>query len=165
MMIRIAQHPALLVFLFTLVSIRGAVFQESGASPPSQAEAEEPSVERVEEEVEDTDSANGAQQSPNSTADSGRRSGTRLGGLIEDVSVPEVKRFLDPTQMINRLDAFLQYNSRSQQVSSNIRFGWTTTSGTGLYVVFNDRYAIPGERFDPLERALFVKYSYQLDLF
>jgi len=62
------------------------------------------------------------------------------------------------------IDAFLQYNSRSQQFSSNIRFGWTTTSGTGLYVVFNDRYATPGERFDPLERALFVKYSYQFEL-
>jgi len=61
------------------------------------------------------------------------------------------------------IDAFLQYNSRSQQFSSNIRFGWTTTSGTGLYVVYNDRYATPGERFDPLERALFVKYSYQFD--
>ncbi len=61
------------------------------------------------------------------------------------------------------IEAFFQYNSRSQQFSSNIRFGWTTTSGTGLYVVYNDRYATPGERFDPLERALFVKYSYQFD--
>ena len=52
------------------------------------------------------------------------------------------------------IEAFLQYNSRSQQFSSNIRFGWTTTSGTGLYVVYNDRYATPGERFDPLSASL-----------
>ena len=61
------------------------------------------------------------------------------------------------------VEAFFQYNSRSQQFSSNIRFGWTTTSGTGLFVVYNESYETPGERFDPLQRALFVKYSYQFD--
>ncbi len=61
------------------------------------------------------------------------------------------------------IDAFLQYNSRSQQFSSNIRFGWTTTSGTGLFVVYNERYETPGESFDPLERTLLIKYSYQFD--
>ncbi len=40
MMLRITQHPVLLVFLFTLVSIQGAVFQESEASPSSREEAE-----------------------------------------------------------------------------------------------------------------------------
>ncbi len=93
-MVPIAQHPALLVFLFTLVSIQGAVFQETGASPPPQAEAE----------VENTDSSGEVQQSPNSTANSSRQAGTRSRGLIEDVSVSEVKRFLDPTRMINRLE-------------------------------------------------------------
>ncbi len=98
MMIRITQHPALLVFLFTLVSIRGAVFQESEASPPSQAEAE----------VEDTDSSGEVQESPTSTTTSGPRSSTRPRALIEDVSVSDVKRFLDPTQLISRIEyAFL----------------------------------------------------------
>ena len=99
-MIRIAQHPALLVFLFTLASIQGAVFQESGASPPSQAETE----------VEDTDSSGEVQQSPTSTTNSGPPSGTRRRGLIEDVSVPEVKRFLDPTKLISRIEYDFQAN-------------------------------------------------------
>ncbi len=61
------------------------------------------------------------------------------------------------------IQTLFQYNSVSHEFSSNIRFGMTTTSGTGLYVVYNERYATPGERFDPLQRALFVKYSYQFD--
>ena len=98
MMIWITQHPALLVFLFTLVSIRGAVFQESEASPPYQEEAE----------VQDTDSTGEVQQSPTSTTNSGPQSGTRRGGLIEDVSVSDVKKFLDPTQLISKIEyAFL----------------------------------------------------------
>ncbi len=99
-MVPIAQHPALLVFLFTLVSIQGAVFQESGASPPPQAEAE----------VENTDSSGEVQESPTSTTISGPQSGTRQRGLIEDVSVSEVKTFLDPTRMINRLEYDFQAN-------------------------------------------------------
>jgi len=102
MMLRITQHPVLLVFLFTLVSIQGAVFQESEASPPSQAETQEPS--KTEGEAQGTDSSGEVQQSPTSTANSGPRPGTIQRGLIEDVSVPEVKRFLDPTRMINRLE-------------------------------------------------------------
>ncbi|MFB3067988.1 MAG: DUF5916 domain-containing protein, partial [Acidobacteriota bacterium] len=61
------------------------------------------------------------------------------------------------------IQTFFQYNSRSQEFSSNIRFGLTNTSGTGLYVVYNETYETPGEAFDPLERAFFVKYSYEFD--
>ncbi len=99
MMIRIAQHPALLVFFFVLVSVRGGVFQESGASPPSQADTQEHS--KTEGEV---------QGSSNSTANSGRQSGAGQRGLIEDVSVSDVKTFLDPTRMINRLEYTFQAN-------------------------------------------------------
>jgi len=99
-MIRIAQHPALLVFLFTLVSIRGAVFQESETPQSSQAEAA----------VEDTDSSGEVQESPTSTTNSGPQSGAGQRGLIEDVSVSDVKTFLDPTRMINRLEYDFQAN-------------------------------------------------------
>ena len=99
MMFRIAQHPALLVFFFVLVSVRGGVFQESGASPPSQPEIQEPS--KTEGEV---------QGSSNSTANSGRQSGAGQRGLIEDVSVSDVKKFLDPTQLISRVEYAFQAN-------------------------------------------------------
>ncbi|MCH8320534.1 MAG: hypothetical protein IH790_06235, partial [Acidobacteria bacterium] len=100
MMIRIVQHPVFLVFLFVCVSTQGAVFQERGASPPSQAEAE----------VEDTDSTGGTQQSPTSTTNSGTQAGARQRGLIEDVSVSDVKTFLDPTKLISRLEYTFQAN-------------------------------------------------------
>ena len=56
-----------------------------------------------------------------------------------------------------------QYNSRAQQFSSNIRLALTESSGTGLYLVYKDSYDTPGERFDPLGRSFFAKYSYQFD--
>ncbi len=102
MMIRIAQHPVLLVFFFVFVSTQGAVFQESGAAPSSQAEAEEPS--KTEGQVQGEDTTGEVQQSQNSTADSGPQSGTGRRRLIQDVSVTEVKRFLDPTKLISRLE-------------------------------------------------------------
>ena len=61
------------------------------------------------------------------------------------------------------IQSFFQYNSRSHDFSNNIRFGWTTNSGTGLFVVYNESYETPGKRFAPTERALFVKYSHQFD--
>lgn len=61
------------------------------------------------------------------------------------------------------IQTLIQYNSRGQMFSSNIRLGLTTRSGTGLYVVYNDNYTTPGERFDPLGRSLFIKYSHQFD--
>ena len=107
-MFRIAQHPALLVFLFVFVSIRGAVFQESETSPPSQAETQEPS--KTEGEAQGRDTTGEVQQSPTSTTNSGPRSGTGQRGLIEDVSVSDVKRFLDPTQLISRIEYAFQAN-------------------------------------------------------
>lgn len=61
------------------------------------------------------------------------------------------------------LQALFQYNSRFQQFSSNIRLSLISASSTGLYVVYNDRYHTPGDQFDPLGRAFFVKYNHQVD--
>ncbi|MBI2822996.1 MAG: carbohydrate binding family 9 domain-containing protein [Acidobacteria bacterium] len=78
---------------------------------------------------------------------------TNLGRLKLDYS-------FTPTRFIQ---AFLQYNSRFNQFSANIRLGLIDAAGTGLYVVYNERYDTPGERFDPLNRALFIKYTYLFD--
>jgi hypothetical protein len=61
------------------------------------------------------------------------------------------------------IQALVQYNSRGQLFSSNVRLGLTTPSGTGLFIVYNDAYQTPGERFDPLGRSFFVKYSHQFE--
>jgi hypothetical protein len=64
------------------------------------------------------------------------------------------------------LQAFTQYNSRTNQVGTNIRFALLSTSSNGLYVVYNTRAATV-DYFDPhgreritQSRALLVKYSY-----
>jgi hypothetical protein len=66
------------------------------------------------------------------------------------------------------LQSLIQYNDQTNNFSSNIRFGWLSTAGTGLFLVYNDsqrtnlfeRLADRG----PLERGLIVKFTRQLDL-
>ena len=67
------------------------------------------------------------------------------------------------------LQTFTQYNSRSNQVSTNIRFALLSTSSNGLYVVYNTRWATI-DYLDPhgqdrftQSRALMVKYNYLFD--
>ncbi|MDA2927916.1 carbohydrate binding family 9 domain-containing protein [Acidobacteria bacterium AH-259-G07] len=66
------------------------------------------------------------------------------------------------------LQSLLQYNDGGDNWSSNIRFGWLNTAGTGLYVVYNETRDLEGldrglERFvppgGPLNRALYIKFT------
>jgi len=67
------------------------------------------------------------------------------------------------------VQALVQYNKQTESLSSNIRFGWLNTAGTGLFVVFNnlenvgtfDRTQLPE---GPLERAFLVKFTRQFNL-
>jgi hypothetical protein len=62
------------------------------------------------------------------------------------------------------VQALLQYNSQSSQFSSNIRLALLNRSGTGLFVVYNDRRDT--NDFNPLEtvgRSFIVKYTRLLD--
>ena len=67
------------------------------------------------------------------------------------------------------LQTFTQYNSRINQVGTNIRFALLSTSSNGLFVVYNTR-AVTMDYVDPhdqerttLTRALLVKYTYMFD--
>ena len=67
------------------------------------------------------------------------------------------------------LQTFTQYNSRANQVSTNIRFALLSTSSNGLYIVYNSRWATM-DYLDPhgqdrftQSRALLVKYNYLFD--
>jgi len=67
------------------------------------------------------------------------------------------------------LQTLIQYNRQSDVFSSNIRFGWLNTAGTGLFVVFNNlentgTFERTLQPEGPLERALMVKYTRQLNL-
>ena len=74
---------------------------------------------------------------------------------------------------LTSLSALVQYNSQTADVSSNIRFAWLSRSGTGLFVVYNDRRnTFNLTRFDPttmlefpdlIGRSFIVKYTYLFD--
>ncbi len=67
------------------------------------------------------------------------------------------------------LQSLVQYNNQTKNFSSNVRFGWLSTAGTGLFVVYNDiehygsleRTGLPR---GPQERAVIVKFTRQLGL-
>jgi hypothetical protein len=55
-----------------------------------------------------------------------------------------------------------QYNDRTQRWSTNVRFHWLWTAGTGLFLVYNDTESLDG--MGPVNRAFVVKYVRQFDL-
>ena len=65
------------------------------------------------------------------------------------------------------IQATFQYNNETEDVGSNIRFGWLNTAGTGLYVVYNDIQGVfdrTGFERGPKGRQLIVKYTKQFDI-
>jgi hypothetical protein len=67
------------------------------------------------------------------------------------------------------LQGLLQYNDQTDTFSSNVRFGWLATAGTGLFLVYNDTentgsLADTGFRRGPLDRTFIVKFTRQFDL-
>jgi hypothetical protein len=67
------------------------------------------------------------------------------------------------------LQALLQYNDQTDTFSSNLRFGWLGTAGTGLYLVYNDTentgpFQRTGFRRGPLDRTLVLKFTRQFEL-
>ena len=67
------------------------------------------------------------------------------------------------------IQATFQYNNGTEDVGSNVRFGWLNTAGTGLYVVYNDIQHLgvfdrTGFERGPKGRQLIVKYTKQFDI-
>lgn len=62
------------------------------------------------------------------------------------------------------LQALVQHNSVSSQISSNLRLAWLLKSGTGLFVVYNDRRDTSSLTVqEALGRSLVVKFSRLID--
>lgn len=61
------------------------------------------------------------------------------------------------------LQSLLQYNNQTDNFSSNVRFGWLGTAGTGLFVVIND-IEQTGTDWEPMDRAVVVKFTRQFNL-
>jgi hypothetical protein len=60
------------------------------------------------------------------------------------------------------VQSLLQYNDRTNRWSTNLRFHFLETAGTGLFVVYNNTESLDG--FGPVNRAFVVKYVRQFDL-
>jgi hypothetical protein len=62
------------------------------------------------------------------------------------------------------VQALVQYNNQSQLVSANVRFAWLNRSGTGLFVVFNERRDVFVPGTEPVGRSFIVKYTHYFEL-
>jgi hypothetical protein len=60
------------------------------------------------------------------------------------------------------VQSLLQYNDRTDRWSTNLRFHWLETAGTGLFAVFNNTEALDG--LGPVNRAFILKYVRQFDI-
>ena len=84
------------------------------------------------------------------------------GGSFVNNLVP-IKANLSFTTSIN-LSALVQYNGQVGQFSSNVRFAWLNRSGTGLFVVYNDRRdTLSSTTLETLGRSFVVKYTRLVD--
>jgi uncharacterized protein DUF5916/cellulose/xylan binding protein with CBM9 domain len=60
------------------------------------------------------------------------------------------------------VQSLIQYNDRTNRWSTNLRFSWVDSAGTGLFLVYNDTEGLNG--LGPVNRAFVVKFSRQVDL-
>jgi hypothetical protein len=58
--------------------------------------------------------------------------------------------------------SLIQYNDLTHRWSTNLRFHWLQTAGTGLFVVYNDTESLQG--VGPVNRAFIVKFVRQFDV-
>jgi hypothetical protein len=71
--------------------------------------------------------------------------------------------FVTPSIYVQSLT---QYSDQNDAWSTNIRFGWLDTAGTGLFVVFNQANGFGVlSRDTPLNRSLTIKYTKLFDVF
>jgi hypothetical protein len=106
----------------------------------------------------------------------GTRIGSRFTGSIgwarQNITLPGGKFHTDliPVRVsysfttLASLQALVQYNSQSSLISSNIRLALLNRSGTGLFVVYNDRRDTTDfTSYDTVGRSFVVKYTRLFD--
>jgi len=60
-------------------------------------------------------------------------------------------------------ESLVQYNDRAHNWSANLRFGWLSRAGTGLFLVYNEGQELDG--LGPISRSFIIKYAKQFDVF
>ncbi len=63
------------------------------------------------------------------------------------------------------LQALVQYNDDSRNVSTNLRFSWLQRANSGLFVVYNELSEFGMDALPLPERSLIIKYSRLFDVF
>ena len=104
------------------------------------------------------------------------RAGSRFIGTLgytrQDVDLPAGRFHTDlvPLKLsyafttLANIQALVQYNNQSSLVSSNIRLALLNRSGTGLFVVYNDRRDTTDfNPYETLGRSFIVKYTRLID--
>ncbi|MCG8469869.1 MAG: DUF5916 domain-containing protein, partial [Gemmatimonadetes bacterium] len=61
------------------------------------------------------------------------------------------------------LQSLVQYSTQLDNWSANVRFGWLSTAGTGLFIVYNDVQGIQ-DLSGPQGRSLIIKFSRQFNI-
>jgi hypothetical protein len=82
-----------------------------------------------------------------------------------DVNLGRLRVSYAPTPRL-LVQLLTQYNDRTDQVSSNLRFSWLRDANTGLFVVYNEIEEFGSDPiFARADRSLILKYSYLFDVF
>ncbi len=63
------------------------------------------------------------------------------------------------------LQALVQYNDSSDDVSTNLRFSWLARANTGLFVVLNENRGFGADAFERPGRSVAIKYTRLIDVF
>jgi len=82
------------------------------------------------------------------------------GNFVRSLIATRVAYFFTPRVLLQTL---VQYSNQARVWTANARFGWLSTAGTGLFVVFNEGREADGffQWNQPQARSLIVKYTRQ----
>ena len=82
-----------------------------------------------------------------------------FGAFVSNLSILRVDYAFSPRATIRSLT---QYNSLTNEVTSNVRFNFIYRPGSDLYIVYNDlqQTGLPQDLFRPSDRQIVVKLSY-----
>jgi Domain of unknown function (DUF5916) len=82
------------------------------------------------------------------------------GNFTRTLIEPRIAYFFTPRIMLQTL---VQYSNQARVWTANARFGWLSTAGTGLFIVYNEGQEADGffQWNRPQARSLIVKYTRQ----
>jgi hypothetical protein len=83
------------------------------------------------------------------------------GSFVTNLAQWRVSYSFSPSINVQSL---IQYNDQRDVWSTNLRFSWLNTAGTGLFVVYNDTEGLGELLVGPQSRSFTVKYTHQFDI-